>query len=93
MRYLAAVPWSDEDEKQIREFYNSGQLSFPCDDLCARLQVQSNEEERQNGHLGVAKAVLDEYMRLALSPGMEIESLKFGNFAHNISYMFGFHSC
>ncbi|KAG0588346.1 hypothetical protein KC19_2G236500 [Ceratodon purpureus] len=47
-KYLAATPWSLEEEETIRE-YNSKQLSFyTTDDLRARLDFPNDDDMRQN---------------------------------------------
>lgn len=70
-RYLTAVPRSDEEEKSIRQFYTTARrlCSYSTCDLCARLQLPSNREERQNELLCLTEGVLDQYMRLAMSEG------------------------
>lgn len=65
-RYLAAVPWSDEQEMQIREFYDSGQIfSDPASDLCKRLQLALNKEERMQSHLNLTERVLRRSLELS----------------------------
>lgn len=59
LRYLSAVPWSGEEEKQIRSFYDSWQLAFNItSDLSKRLQVPSNGEERQENLLKLIQKAL-----------------------------------
>lgn len=48
-RYIAAIPWSCEDEIRIREYSSSP--DFPCGhahDIIARLGLQMTEEDRHN---------------------------------------------
>ena len=69
-RYLAAVPWRDAEEKQIRAFCDSGQISSnPASDLCKRLQLPLNEEERMQSHFKVIESALKRSLeRLSSSP-------------------------
>ncbi|KAG0570714.1 hypothetical protein KC19_6G182800 [Ceratodon purpureus] len=69
VRYLASVPWSEEEEEQVRSFYASGQLytTESTSDLCRRLQVDSNGEERQRKLLGLLYSMLSRSLEGASS--------------------------
>ncbi|KAG0570691.1 hypothetical protein KC19_6G181000 [Ceratodon purpureus] len=67
VKYLAAVTWSIEEEKQIRSFCDSGQISLDStSDLHKRLHLGSNAREREEIHLKRTHRVLNRYLQLSL---------------------------
>ncbi|KAG0570695.1 hypothetical protein KC19_6G181200 [Ceratodon purpureus] len=69
VKYLAAVTWSIEEEKQIRSFCDSGQISLGSkSDLRKRLHFGSNAREREEIHLKRTHRVLNGYLQLSLRP-------------------------
>ncbi|KAG0570715.1 hypothetical protein M758_6G175800 [Ceratodon purpureus] len=76
VRYLAGVPWNEDEENQIREFYASGQLaSDSSTDLRKRLQLPLNEEERQQSRLNLTERILRRSLQLC-STGTNSKSRK-----------------
>ncbi|KAG0614409.1 hypothetical protein M758_6G174300 [Ceratodon purpureus] len=67
VKYLAAVTWSIEEEKQIRSFCDSGQISLDStSDLHKRLHFGSNAREREEIHLKRTHRVLNRFLQLSL---------------------------
>ncbi|KAG0570402.1 hypothetical protein KC19_6G159700 [Ceratodon purpureus] len=67
VKYLAAAPWSGEEEKQIRSFCDSGQLSLDSiNDLHKRLQLGTTAREREEIHLKRTHGILKRYLQLSL---------------------------
>ncbi|KAG0604953.1 hypothetical protein M758_9G021600 [Ceratodon purpureus] len=66
VKYLAAAPWSGEEEKHIRSFCDSGQLSLDSiSDLHKRLQLGTNAREREEIHLKHTNGILKRYLQLS----------------------------
>jgi hypothetical protein len=69
MKYLATVPWIGDQEKQIREFCNSGCFAVDSSsDLKVRLDLSLTKEEAQKKYLELMKKTLSQHFALASYP-------------------------